>query len=446
LEIAVLFFAVVGTHFVATAIQYRTGLLFLVFFYAIYPKFFSLGLSSQGFALSGQRAMLYILLGFFILRMLWGSSEVQKGFVLARQYKSIMLPLVVSFLARIGGNIVTVRVDLGSIASMVNEAVVSIFIVMLILIYVVDKRNIQLVMILIVSSLLINELVAVYEFVAQKSILPTDIDLQYETGGQDDKLLAGRPRDGVYRSMGLFDNPLKLVGFLTLVLPLAIGLASRKRGLLSEYISMLVVVLAFPVAFFTGSRTAIGITAMILVWYLYIWLGKGLHRYGRAFLWICLGGVVLVALYSIAGYIEAVLFSKEYSRSTFARGLQFVRVPIALIDSPVFGFGFARNITDLMDVGNVDSFFLKTALEGGIVALGASLWAIIATMKILQEVAVRSASKDLSLMANALRVSLAFLFISGLVLNLSDINFYIYVNIGLAIALHHFVGREPSES
>ena len=79
MEVFVLFLAFVLAHFALTAVQFRFGLLFLILTYGIYPKLFSVGISEQGFVLCGQRAMLYVLLGFYVMKALWGSAEIRHG-------------------------------------------------------------------------------------------------------------------------------------------------------------------------------------------------------------------------------------------------------------------------------------------------------------------------------------------------------------------------------
>ena len=147
----------------------------------------------------------------------------------------------------------------------------------------------------------------------------------------------------------------------------------------------------------------------------------------------------------VTGAAESLLLGTQYARSGESRALQFVRVPFALSASPWFGFGYARNIIDLVDVGHVDSFFLQTALEGGLFTLVILLAVMYGSTRLVVAVAADSTDRSYAIIARHLAVSMGFAFLLSLVLSLSDIRFYVFLFIGLSIVLHQLALSEKPD-
>ena len=437
MEVLVLFLAVVLAHFALTAVQFRFGVLFLILTYGLYPKLFSVGISEQGFALSGQRAMLYVLVGFYVMRALWGSAEIRHGIDVLSRHRALVAGLVIYLAARVVGNLLAARIDIGSIAGLVNEFIVSLFIVMLIATYVRTRDDVLVVLSLVAASFFLNQLVALMEFSTGEAISSGIVDIQYQTE-EESKLTEGSVRAGYFRSRGFFDNPLKLAGFLCMTLPVLVALIRTSRIFLVRLMAATAIAMTPFTAVFTGSRTAVAVLALIILWYAYANFAKRLSRLSRGFMnglaaAAAVGVLVLVA----SGAAESLFFGAEYARSTESRVFQFVRVPMALAASPLFGFGFARNIIDMLDIGHVDSFFLHTALEGGLVALLASIYVMYRAIRLLLHVARAPSEPVIGIIAGNVAVSIGSAFVLGLVLSLSDIRFYLFLSIGIAIVLDH---------
>jgi hypothetical protein len=436
-EITLIFFAVVGIHTVISLVHYRAGVFLAVTLYAVYPKFLSLGLSSEGFALTGQRAMLSILFGIYILRVLWGSAEIRHGFALMARYKPIMYSLVAFILARLVGNFVSGRIDVGSIAAFISEMLLSIFIAVLVFTYVRNRKDILNLLTLVLVSLLANQFASVYEFYSDGSIYPASIEIQYETTRTEDAMLEGKSREERYRTMGFFDNPLKLAGLLCLFLPLAMFLSVHATSLMTRLFATMSVAMALPTALFTGSRAAIGATVAIFSWYLYRTISRNMSRIGRRALFSASFVLVAIVIYIIAsGLIEAILFGEEYQRSTEARWTQFITVPLYVAEYPVFGRGYARNIAEIVGMYTLDSFYLRIALEGGIVALIAFILYLFRASRLLSPISrVDIVNFDTSL-AKALRVSIGTCAILMTIFSFAYLRMYVFVVVAVAIVLH----------
>ncbi len=421
---------------VVTAFSIRLALFMVIFLYSLYPKFLSLGVAEQGFALTGQRAMLYVMLGALVIHALWGSADVRRGMQIARQYKWVFVWVFVCLGARLVGNALSGRLDMGAFAAFVNQSVVSILVLYLVVALITSRQDVKIVLGLVVVSLFINQMGAITEYISGQSLFPENLDLQYQTDA-DPRLLEGSTRAGHYRSRAFFDNPLKLTGFLCLAFPLCIGLVQTSKTFVLKVLFTVPVLLAPVVAVFTGSRTALVVMFLMLIWYAHAAATRGLARHMRVIVGAASVGILVVIAMVAGGLAESLLFESDYARSTESRLFQYVRVPLALADSPVFGFGFARNIIDLVDIGHVDSFYLQTALEGGLVALFALLAAHFLGFRLALLTARSSCDNELVKLAGSLTVALAAAFVMSLVISMSSIRFYVFLLLGLAMVVHN---------
>lgn len=431
-----IFLLTVGAHALTCMFSIRVGILIFFFFYPLYPRFFALGVSSEGFALTGQRAMLFLLAGFYVLRVLWGSVEVRRGLEELQRYKVLFYAVVGFLLARLAGNLVTLRIDLGSIAALVGEVLLSLFAMVLVVTYFRSRNEVVRLLSVIVVSLLVSQLTATFEFFRGESLFPQELEIQYESAIDEERLLEGRTRADVYRAMAFFDNPLELAGLICLTFPLAIAAAGIRQALMLRLLSILSVLLAIPVAVFTGSRTAVGAVLLVIAWYAYLSISRGMTRFGRMFfaLVAIAGGIGAVWVVG-SGLIERVLFGEGFTGSTTYRALQYVYVAATLPESPLFGFGFARNIGDVVDIRPLDSFYLRMVLEGGIAALLAYFLAISRCLSIHRRLLRQSGDALIRGLATALMVSLTMALLIAFVLSLPFDRLYIFVAIGLTVTI-----------
>ncbi len=410
-----------------------------VLFYGIYPRFFSLGFADDGFAMTMQRAMLLMLLAMYVLRLAWGSAEIRHGWQVLSRHPAALIALLTYLMARLVGNFFTGRLDLSVIGQLLSESLISIFVLLLVVSYVRTRKDIVLLLTLVMASLFFNQLVSVYEFIAQEPIFPEGLSLRYEVGGRGEEVLAGRVRDSAFRAMGIFDNPLKLTALLGMALPLVIYLARCGTNMLTRVVSAASVVLALPTAFFSGSRAAIGVVLLVFAWYVYLWVTRRMSAWGRRLVATAgvLCAVAVVALFADE-LLNELLFGDAYARSTEARFRAYVTVPLLLIEAPLFGFGYARNIVETLDLGALDPFYLRLALEGGVVSLVGFIAFMVAVARLLGPVTAGGNSPDATAdaaLARALRVSLAVIALLALLLTLSYVRMYLFLFAGVAMVL-----------
>ncbi len=442
----VLLFMVTAAVFVALVVyDIKAAFFVFVLLYGIYPRFFSLGISEAGLALSMQRAALLLLLGMYSLHALWGSTDVQAGWRLLARQRVFLAALVVYLVARLAGNIAAGRLDITVVGQVISESLISIFVVVLTVTYVKTRRDISALLLVLMLSLLFNQLIATYEFVTQQPIFPADLGLLYDAGIRGEAVLEGRMRDSVFRVMGIFDNPLKLAVFLSMLLPFAVFLTVSATKDWVKTFAAAAVILALPVAWFTGSRAGIGGVILVFGWQLYFWLGARMTAWARKLLLVCGFGFAAFLAYAFAGQlIQELLFGDAYARSTQARFDAYVTVPLLLAESPWFGFGYARNIVEQLDLGSLDPFYMRLALEGGIVSVTAFVVFIVRAISIPAAIVTgESLAVDVSL-ARAIRMSLTIAALLALILTLAYTRMYVFLFAGLAVALTGLYSTEST--
>ncbi len=443
MEITLLFAVTLLAFAVLLFFDMRAAFFVAILFYGIYPRFFAMGFAEDGFALTMQRAMLFLLLAMYLARALWGSAEVRQGWELLQRYRLALAALLVYLLARLVGNLLTGRLDLSVAGQLISESLISLFIVLLAVTYVRTRSQIIIVLGLVMASLLFNQLVSVYEYLAQETVFPADLSLRYEVGGRGDAVVAGRIRDASFRAMGVFDNPLKLTALLGMALPLVGYLATNAGTLLVRVLAGASLLLALPTAIFSGSRAALGIVLLIFAWFGYRWLTRDMATTGRLLVAICgaVAGAALLGLFADE-LLRELLFGDAYARSTEARLSAYVSVPLLLLEAPLFGFGYARNIVETLELGALDPFYLRLALEGGAVSLLAFITFLVATVRLLGPVKLTSPNSADVRLAQALRLSLAVVVLLALLLTLSYVRMYLFLFAGLAMVLAEVHRRE----
>jgi hypothetical protein len=433
----VLLFLLTTAVFVAVAV-YDTKAAFFVFvlLYGVYPRFFALGLSDVGLALTMQRTALFMLLGMYLLHALWGSPEVKEAWKLLVRQKTLLIALSVYLLARLVGNIAAGRVDVTVFGQLISESLISIFVLALTVTYVKTRRDINAFLMVLMLSLLFNQLIASYEFITQQPIFPADLGLLYDAGSRGEAVLEGRVRDSAFRAMGVFDNPLKLAVFLGMLLPFAVFLLVWARKDLMRLLAAVVVILAVPVVWFSGSRAGMGAVALVFGWQLYAWLGAGMSALTKKLFLMCGFGLSAVLVYAFAGQLmQEILFGDAYARSTEARFDAYLTVPLLLMESPWFGFGYARNIVEQLDLGALDPFYLRLALEGGAVSLAAFIVFIVRVLQISVSTCNSALSESDIALSRAIGISIVVAALLALILTLSYVRMYVFLFAGLAVAL-----------
>ncbi len=135
------------------------------------------------------------------------------------------------------------------------------------------------------------------------------------------------------------------------------------------------------------------------------------------------------------------LFSGGAGYSTASRIFQYVYSWPLILQSPYFGYGFARNIVDYVQLYQLDSYYLRMTLEGGLIALLSLLAVQLATWRRLRSLEKRTRATITRELAIALQTSVGLIVAMMLALNMSVSSFYCYLLAGIAIQLVNLTGR-----
>jgi len=430
--VGLLTLAVAALQSCAAFMNYRLGFLLFVFFYATYPRLLAVGLGDQGFALTAQRIMLLMLLLLFGLRYIYGASDVRRGMAILWQESGTLILFFGLLLSRVLGNLLTGRFDLSAIVSFVDETLFTLFLVLLAFSVIQTRRHVHMLLLVIVLSLLPNQIIACIEFVTQRSIFPASLQVDFETSRSVGAMLEGGTRFGLYRVQGAFESPLKLMAVMVLTMPLTIYLRGiTRKGFLRSLLTM-ILLLQPVVIFWTGSRTGIMMMLIVVMAYVYRFVKYRFGKLESALLIFLMGSLALMFLILTADSIlNNFLLGSEGSRSTTSRLVQYVLSYPLIKTSPLFGYGYARNIVDVIDINRMDGYYLRTVMEGGLVALTCLVmlfWRSLRKLGRLQN------SGDYHL-ALSLRISLCAMAIMMLALNMGTSSFYTYLFFGLTLIL-----------
>jgi len=426
-------------HAFVTLVNFRAGFLVFLFAYATYPRFFAVGIGGAGFALTGQRIMLVSLAGVFLLRLLYGTRDAVAGMNAFLQERALLLGFLGLLLSRLAGNLLTGRVDVAVIVTFVDEAMYTLFIALLALTCITTRKHLYTVLTVIVLSMFPNEIAAIIEAFIQRPIFPASLTLDFETARDATGIVAGAARFGFYRAMGFFDSSLKLMAVAICILPVAIHLVQRAN---TQFKQRLIIFIAFMipvVVLLTGSRTGIMVLILMTAFYGYQFVRR---RFGPLDAFLLMTVMVIVGaglLFFLADdIISNFLFGKVGGRSTTSRVLQYAFSWPLLLESPWLGYGYARNFVDVIDINRIDGYYLRIAMEGGVVALTCLFfifWRAIRTLSLLEKLGDPGA-------AYALKLSLYMLAIMMLALNMGASNFYVYLYAAIAVALKRIVLAE----
>jgi hypothetical protein len=378
----------------------------------------------------------------FLLKLLYGSADSRRALRILREEKLILITFVGILAGRLVGNIITGRIDITVITGLADEFFSTLFIVIVICCCLVTKEDVYKLWLVVAASIFVNEIVSCIEFVMQASIYPQSLILDYETVRNTLKLIEGGERYGSYRVMGLFDSSLKLMAMGCLALPIMWFFAMNagvisKSGVAAKKVFFITSLIALPVmVVLTGSRT--GIIAMILVAFIYLYpfILRKLSRIEQILIISILSCLILGTLYlTYESLLSNFIFGQGLAKSSASRVFQYVYSWSLFLESPLFGYGYARNIVDFIDLDQLDGYFLRTVMEGGLVALISLLGLFRITFLLLQRIKVRATNKIDKEFVHALQVSIIVIVIMMLVINFGTGSMYAFVICGSAIVL-----------
>jgi hypothetical protein len=292
---------------------------------------------------------------------------------------------------------------------------------------------------------LFNEVWVLAEKLKGGALLAEYVEITYKVvGGMTEE---GKFRETGYRVMGSFTNPLLLSSFVCITLPLAFFLL-RHRVRLGRLVA---VGLALPTVVWTLSRSGV-LALMVTLGALVLLEFYRKTRVDRTLRWITLilaigvGGMGAFTLLDFANQAtmdEAVSVSDD--NSALYRLAQYVIVAQLLSESPrrmLLGFGMQRNmVEELESLVNLDNYFLRIALEAGLLGLGCLLLFGGAAWRLIHRISSNTNFWDGRYFdaefALAAKLHLVAVFVTMVFVSVPYNFLYLYLVIGMAISILH---------
>lgn len=247
-----------------------------------------------------------------------------------------------------------------------------------------SMQSVKLLFIVVTSSFLLCEFLVLIEYAVEHNLLQGLIAVEVTTVGEE--VLSGFDRDGRYRTMGLFDNPLSLSEFVVIGGIFSYG-TYRLQGL--KRLSWLAMLLTLPVLYSTGSRSGMLLLACVLTIFVYLACVKyvpSLRPIVRLLSVFVLFGVLSVAYYAVSdpeGFIAATSFlwgGGSFDGSTMFRLMQYPLIFSAMFDNPLFGYGVKNHVIQDLNTP-LDNYYLRVLIESGFIGITAFFAQILFVVK-----------------------------------------------------------------
>lgn len=412
------------------------------------PAYFAIPLGIGGAGLSLRKILVYVLLMYVVAICLTRAKmavDVGKNML---RWRFFFASLFTIFAAKLIGTITSN--ELVGLAYWLDEFAEIMVILFLAAYFITDKKQFSNLLVVILISAIISQFLVLIEAGLGHNLLYGLVNIEVSTVGEN--VLEGRNRDGVYRAMGLFDNPLSLAEYACWVF--AFAYISLKIGV-NKRLSIAATAMVPLVIYLTSSRSGFVVLAAALVTWLYQRLMPAFStevRYSIRLLLFAaasiLGFLFLQTISSTSGInwlIDTLLSGSESENiSSFARLNQYAQIIQAMSEAPWFGYGSKNHLITDLEI-TLDSYYLRILIEAGFVGLCGFVCLIIAAMQFAK-------SANVALVAGR-HIALAFPVFVGVFafykffLSMNGNNVYFYLIVGMLIGFTRAKGRsDPAVS
>ncbi len=398
------------------------------------PAYFAIPLGIGGAGLSVRRILVYVLMMYVVAICLAKSKMVVDVGKNMLRWRFFFASLFTIFAAKLIGTITSN--ELVGLAYWLDELAEIMVILFLAAYFITDKKQFVNFLTVILISAIISQLLVLIEAGLGHNLLYGLVSIEVSTVGEN--VLEGRSRDGVYRAMGLFDNPLSLAEYSCWIFAFAYTLL--KIGV-NKWLAIATIALVPLVLYLTSARSGFVVLVAVLVVWLYQRLMPAFSTEVRYFIKLLLFVVesILAFLFlktissksGINWVIDTFLSGSESENiSSFERLNQYIQIIQAMSEAPWFGYGIKNHL--ISDIGvNLDSYYLRILIEAGFVGLCGFICLIIAAIQLTK-------SANVALVAGR-RIALMFPVFVGVFafykffLSMNGNNIYFYLIIGVLI-------------
>ncbi len=335
------------------------------------PPYLGFGVGGEGFAISLKRILLIILLMSLTLSLTQNRKYISKRISPIYQQNKVVINLLLLFFAVKVLSLTINSREISQYIMLFMDFLSSIFIMMLTILLINTKESINHLAKIIFYSYNIVLILVLIEYILQYPV--------YGKLASDQMMLltdatTGLVRGGMHRVRASFLNSIVLGQYLVMLSPIILAYMYKNNySLLKKIIYFLFFIFA---VYTTGSRSSI-LMSLLLV-YLYfmfvLWKRGRLYKFIINLLNLIIISTVFSFIYDfISGLISNFhgrfdLLGDEETISSTSRALQYIRIYDQMHEAPFFGFGRARNYTEMVG-SSIDNYYFWTILEVGIIGI-----------------------------------------------------------------------------
>lgn len=361
-----IFFIFVLLHFFITARDIKGGFCLYILMYPLFPKFLSPGFSDDNVAMTLQRVMLMVIALKFLLEFFLNFGSVVSALRAAFR-SSLMCFYLIGFLFfYLISNLLSAKVAISDFARLVEILLSSLFVVVMCVYTVRTKKDVMIVAVLIALGMIVNEFVAIFEFVKGGSLFAGFSGVDYQVASGRD-VWEGRVRGDQYRSMGFFSSALELMFFISIASPLMFWSAKYGKGVLKAVAVTALFLMPLGI-YFSGSRTGLMLVVgifSVMIWQ--VWVKKSSLMVSGSYVTAILCSISVGAIVFGDVFVDLFIYGtgdEKFYLSTMARLQQYVEAYFIWIKAPLFGSGVNRDILDL-GFETLDNYLLRILVETG---------------------------------------------------------------------------------
>lgn len=339
------------------------------------PAYLAIPLGIGGAGISLQRIFTYVLLLCIFTAFVRSPQNWLNVIRLLVTWRVFLLGLIVLYVAKLSSTLM-LNEPVG-LAYWFDEVAEIVIALLLGIRFIDSMQAVRTFFLVVTASFLFCELIVLIEYAVEHNLLQGLITVEVTTVGE--KVLSGFDRDGRYRTMALFDNPLSLSEFVVIGAIFSYG-AYKLQSL--KWLPWLALLLTFPVIYSTGSRSGMLLLCVLLALLGYLSLVKYLpvlRLVVRLLLVPVFVGVLSVAYFAISdpdGFIGVTSFlwggDSSSNISTLYRLMQYPLIFTAMLDNPLFGYGVKNHFIQDLNTP-LDNYYLRVLIEGGLIGLSAFL-------------------------------------------------------------------------
>lgn len=415
-----------------------SGVILFLTLYAFTPRYLGIGVGEDGMSLSAKRLLVFscmlAVIGLYLKFDVYSQKDVKKN--TSKVFVLLFLFYLVSCISSF--------LNSDSLVSYLRFIEDSLVLITGILIGAVLARKANgsrmICMFAFFIPLVISTLIVFLEIIKGAPILAGILDSgsSIAIGDKGREFSDVKIRDSRYRAKAMFDGQLMFAEFVVYCLP-AILYANHIRMINGATAFLLIGCVMFSL-WATGSRGGIVIFVIIFLFFFFCTTLKHSKKIVRVVvpaITLVSTVVAILYLYQLVSGLEIVdnfsVIDDRSERSTYGRLLQFQIVSNLVSDSPLYGFGYKRNISDAFEqIFTIDNFYLVSALQGGVLGLGLFLVALLYSGVTIFNKSMRYSNHDYNFGVWILSFLIAF---SSMKLFLSQYsnNFYMILMVSFAL-------------